>query len=209
MKRFLITALLLLVISISGCLDKPEDYPVEFDYEPVPTPATFNDALRYMEDYSADKRSVGMWAVLNYPDEAIDAVPLLIQNLYYETSPYVRENAAGVLGLLGEEAISAVPDLITVAKNDKSINVQISVSIALGRIASPKAIPTLANNLYDEYNDLSVPSARAIAAITGESFPDAEFQHGYRLDEDGHPLIVLVAQKWWEDEGQFKNWENE
>jgi len=207
MKKVTIVLLFLLGVLLNGCVTNTEDYPVEPVSDPIPTPSTFNDVLLYMEDYSAEKRLTGMWAVLDYPDKADIAIPLLIQNLYYPTAPDIRERAAEILGMLGEKSVSAVPDLISVAKSDTSINVRVEVAVALGNVGDKEAVPTLVNNLYKNHNRLGVASARSIAKITGLGFPEANSQ-GYTLTANGVPSIVVIAQTWWESEGQYQDWDN-
>ena len=190
-----------------GCIPAIEQ-PVELDYEIVSTPSSFDEALAYMEDYSVEKRIEGMWAVINYPDNAEEAIPLLIQNLYYETTPDIRAHAARILGVLGKESIAAVPDLIQVAQNDTSLKVQIEAATALGSISDRKAVPVLAQKMYQDDIELGIVSANAISQITGLKFSEANSQV-YTLDENGVPLVVIAVQTWWEEEGQYQDWSNE
>jgi HEAT repeat protein len=153
-------------------------------------------------------------ALSNFGKEAVEAVPALIQNLHYETTSDVREAAAIALGRLGPDARSAVPDLIGVLQNDNSVNVRSAAAEALGQIGDPLAVPALISVLYEEEvmgrtnMELTIDSAVSIALITGESFPDADSQHGYRLNEEGVPLVVIAAREWWEKEGQHRDWDS-
>ena len=198
---------LLVGLFLTSCISTIEQ-PVELDHKIIPTPSNFDEALDYMEDYSAEKRMEGMWAVINYSDNAEEAIPLLIQNLYYETTPDIRARAAKVLGILGKESIIAIPDLIQIVQNDTSLKVQIEAVTALGSIGDRKAVPVLALKLYQDDIELGIVSANSISQITGLEFLEANSQV-YSLDENGVPLVVIAVQTWWEEEGQYQDWDSE
>jgi hypothetical protein len=194
------------VFASSGCVPRPTPLPSgELEASPVPTPSSLEEAISYMHSYTAEERIVGMWAVLDYRSRALDVIPLITQNLYYQPTDEVRSNAARVLEQLGPIANQAVPDLIDVLQNDSSINVQIDAAAALGTIGDKKAVPILAQQLYQEDRFLSIYFAKSIALITAERFPDADSQGGYRV-RGGVPLIVSAARDWWEKIGQYQNW---
>jgi hypothetical protein len=177
---------------------------VEFETSPVATPSTFQQALLYMKSQSGDERILGMWAILDYPDKNQEALPIIVQNLYYQENSDVRSAAARVLGELGPSATVAVSDLINVMQSDSSSDVKIDTAISLGNIGDQSAVPALAGNLERDYN-LATLSAKSISQITGENFPDSN-SSGFRLNEQGIPLIVIAAREWWEEKGQFLDW---
>jgi HEAT repeat protein len=179
--------------------------PIELELSPVPTPSTFDEAVKYMGGDSQE-RIVGMWATLRYKNKAEEAMLLIIGNMYYVPSSDVRSNAARVLGELGPIAIRAVPDLIKVMQKDESLNVQIDAARSLGKIGDTRALPALAENLYKNNNDLAIYSAKSISLLSGETFTDSDSLGGYRLNEKGIPLIVIAARQWWENVGKYKNW---
>lgn len=200
--------LVLQILALSGCgkLNLPASPPVELEVSPVAKPSSFEQALQYIRSQSIDERLLGMWAVLDYPDEIQEALPIIIQNLNYQQSSEVRSAAARVLGELGPLAKTAVPNLIDVMQTDSVADVRIDVAIALGKIEDTAAVPALAENLnLDKEYDLAAFSAKSIAQITGQSFPDSN-SNGFRVDEQGVPLIVIGAREWWKDKGQFENW---
>jgi len=161
-----------------------------------------------LSSYSAEARIAAALALSKYGKEAVVAVPALIQNLYYESTPDVRRAAAIALGELGPDGQSAVPDLIHVLQADEAVQVRISAAEALGQIRAPSSVPTLAASLYEENTELTIVSSVSIALITGERFPDVDSEHGYRLNEEGIPLIVVSARRWWEQEGKSQNWQD-
>jgi HEAT repeat protein len=195
---------------MSGCVNitTPIAPPVELEVSPIVTPSTFDEALLYMKSNSSEKRVLGMWAVLDYLDETQTALPFIVQNLYYQQDSDVRSAAARVLGELGPLAKLSVTDLLKVMQADPSPDVQVDIAIALGKIGDPMAVPALVDNLHDyKNNNLAAFSARSISQLAGENFPDSNTS-GFSLNEQGVPLIVLAAQNWWLEKGQFQDWEN-
>jgi len=160
-----------------------------------------------------------MDALEKYGDEAYSAVQQLRKNLYYKETSEVRERAAVALGRLGSLAQEAVPDLISVFENDDSPGPVFSAIEALGNLGDSGIVPRLAVALYcdEKFNkqigyiseescrSYATVSAEAICKLTGKHFTDAGGP-GYRISEDGVPYIVLDARKWWEEEGQYKDW---
>lgn len=205
-----LTNLLFLVLTytlaLSGCVrsNAVSAPPVEFEASPAATPSTFQQALVYMKSQSSDERILGMWAILDYPDKSQEALPIIIQNLYYQENSDVRSAAARVLGELGPLATVAVSDLINAMQSDSSSDVKIDTAISLGKIGDRSAVPALAGNLEGDYT-LAALSAKSISQITGENFPDSN-SSGFRLNEQGVPLIVIAAREWWEEKGQFLDW---
>jgi hypothetical protein len=239
MQQF-ITCVTLVSITVSCSVWKP--HPVE-SHVPLPTaPATLPEVIDALLGYSGAARVTAAYALPRFGEEAVVAIPALIQNLHYETTSDVRKAAAFALGELGSGACDAVPDLLNVLHTDDSVNVRRSAAEALGKIGDPLAIPALVGILYEEdilgptptplscthvggaevcdygkeaakwqrINEwLTLDAAIAIALITGEDFPDADSQHGYRLNEQGVLLIVIAARAWWEEKGQFQDWGDE
>lgn len=182
--------------------------PIESDSPPPAAPSTLSEAINYLTAYSAEKRIVAALAIPNFGEEAIIALPQLIQNLYYEINHEVRRSATIAIGFLGQDAHAAVPALLEVATNDNAIQVRRSAAETLGLIGDISAIPVLASLLYTEDIGIRIESAISISKITGGDFPDAASQSGYRLNEEGEALIVIAAQEWWEKEGKFDDWTN-
>jgi hypothetical protein len=194
-------------LALSGCVrsNSVSSPPVELEASPVATPSTFQQALVYMKSQSSDERILGMWAILGYPDKSQEALPIIVQNLYYQQSLDVRSAAARVLGELGPLASTAASDLIKVMQTDSSSDVRVDIAITLGKINNLSAVPALAGNLEEEDYDLAAFSAQSIARLTGENFPDSD-STGFRLNEQGIPLIIIVAREWWNDKGQYSDW---
>jgi HEAT repeat protein len=179
--------------------------------EDLPTPAS--TVAKLIGDVSSEDpgvRLVSIYALGNFGDAAVPAIPALIANLYYEENFEVRKAAAEVLGKLGPLAESALPDLITVLRNrDEYFHARVAAAESLGKINDPGAVPALADALYYEglsgSDGIAITSAKSIARITGEQFRDVD-SLGYALDENGIPLIVLDARNWWQEVGQFQEW---
>lgn len=146
-----------------------------------------------------------MWAVLRYRTRASEALPFIIRGLHYQPTSEVRSNAVRVLEQLGSQAQPAAEDLIIVLQNDAVMTVRADAACALGAIGEKQAVPALAKAIYGDDEDLAVCAARSISLISGESFPDANPQGGYRI-VDGIPLVVSTAREWWEREGRIQDW---
>jgi hypothetical protein len=149
--------------------------------------------------------------VPEFGEAAVAAIPALVENLH-RRSTEVREAAAVALGRLGPDARDAVPDLIGVLRDGVGVHMRIAAADALGRIGEPSSVPALAATLYEEAVfgrssiSLDISCAVSITQITGQSFPDADSQGGYQLDEEGVPLVVIAAREWWESEGIHQAW---
>jgi hypothetical protein len=205
----LIFFVLAYTLALSGCVKSNSvgTSPVELEASPVATPSTFRQALVYMKSQSSDERILGMGAMLNYPDKSQEALPIIVENLYYQENSDVRSAAARVLGELGPLATAAVSDLLTVMQSDSSSDVRIDIAISLGNIGDRRAVPALASNLEKD-NNFAAFSAKSISQITGENFPDSN-SSGFRLNDAGIPLIVIAAREWWNNAGQFEDWPKE
>lgn len=236
---------LLVLVSMTGCGSAVGMHPVERVVALPTAPATLPEIIAALSSDSPGARITAAGALRGFGEEAVAAIPALIQNLHYERHHDVRRAAAIALGELGSEARSAVPALTDVLQSYDAVPVRRAAADALGRIGDSSAVPVLASILYEEviegtceelvsrYPDdcrldsnsrscscggeigrtmghgdegLMVEAAVAIALITGEKFPDADSSGGYRLDEDGVPLIITAAREWWESEGQYQKW---
>jgi len=180
--------------------------PVEATTVPPTVPSTLSEVIDALSSYSAEARITAALALSEYGKEAVVAVPALIQNLHYEANSDVRRAAAIALGELGPDGRSAVSDLTHVLQTDKAVRVRISAAEALGRMDASVSVPALASSLYAEDTELAIVAAVSISLITGEDSPDADSQHGYRVNEEGIPLIVIAARQWWEAEGKDQDW---
>lgn len=186
---------------------------------PYPTAAaTLQELIIDLSSNDPLVRIVSMDALEKYGDEASLAVPQLRMNLYYDDFSEVRWHAAIALGRLGSLAKEAVPDLISVFENDDDPGTVFYAIDALGNLGISSIVPRLATALYcdDMFNkqmvytvdacyDYAISSADAISKLTDEHFTDAGTGM-YTLTEDGTPLIVIDARKWWEEEGQYQDW---
>ena len=199
-----------------------DDSQVSAENSLYPTPAATLSEL--IIDLSSDDplvRVVSIDALEEYGDDASVAVPLLRDNLYYDGFSDVRRSAAIALGRLGELAKDAVPDLISVVENDTAPGVVYAAIEAIGLIGDSSVVPRLAVAFYcddisfyqqrhyysiESCHPVAILSAEAISLLTGEHFTDAGTGRGYVLSEDGTPLILIDARKWWEEVGQYQEW---
>jgi hypothetical protein len=209
----LIFAFILLVTlaSCNGELAKPTPSP-EVETSTLPTPAsTLPDLVKNLASEDMAVRLSSIYALEKYGEEAKVAIPGLIDNLYVNDSD-IRKAAADVLGKLGPSAGSAVPDLMSVLQNDSSYYARVAAANALGLIDDPRAVPSLVTTLFEEQiyqlHTLEITCAESIAKITGEKFTDVGSKGVYTINDDGIPLIVIDAQKWWQEVGQFADWSN-
>jgi len=174
----------------------------------MPTPAS--TLAQLMVDMSSDDaavRLVSTYALEGYGEEAGVAVPLLVVNLHDEDFD-VRRAAAYVLGTLGPIARASLPELVGALQDDPYIHARVEAAEALGSIGDPSAVPALAQSLLDDIGpsyEVSIVCALSIATITGERFENPH-PGAYELNEDGVPLLVVDARKWWESTGRFLNW---
>lgn len=182
------------------------------DPSPSPTaPSTLPELIESLSDSDYRVRLAATYALRDKGPTAKQAVPALITALSDEVGD-VRASSADALGEIGPKAASAVPMLIGVLQSDEFAHARAEAAEALGKIGDPGAVPALANTLWDqeaqeEYSFILIEAAQAIARLTDNSFPDSEpGPHGYRLNEDGIPLIIIAARKWWETEGQYQEW---
>ena len=195
--------LIFMVLFLQGCANPNDPYDVEQVIYPTPA----NNLSDLIEDLNSDDilvQIVSTREIFKYGEAAGEAIPSLINNLHSD-SYELRRVTVALLSEVGESALIAIPDIIWVMKNDKHPNVRTRAVISLGKLGDPRAIPALANNLYQENQKLAILSADAIASITGERFTDAG-RNGYTLNDEGVALILLDAQKWWEEIGQYQDW---
>jgi len=182
------------------------------DPAPLPTaPSTISELISSLSDPDYRIRLVATCALGNMEPAAEPAVPALMAALSDDVSD-IRESAADALGEIGPNAASAVPALIEILRSDDSVHARVSAAEALGKIGDDRAVPALADILWDqeaeeEYISIPIKAAQAIAQLTGNPFPDSEpGPHGYTLNDDGKPLIVIAAREWWEREGRLQEW---
>lgn len=206
-RYFILIGLIFLLFLLSGCNNYQQTPIVEVVY---PTPA--DNLPELIVNLSSDNLLVQIAStreIYKYGKAADAAIPILINNLYADASP-LRISTIVALDEIGEGSIIAVPDLIWVLENDEHPIVRRHTASTLGNLGDSRAIPVLASILYQEdeiFADEFLPMvcADAIARITGENFTDAG-ESGFTLDDEGVPLILLDAKKWWEELGQFQDW---
>ncbi len=92
-----------------------------------------------------------------------------LTNTLTDENPQVRQGAAFGLGILSQEAASAVPHLIATLK-DSDEEVQIAAAIALKRIGQA-AVPALTAALNDEQMSVRAKAAFALGKINAEAVP--------------------------------------
>jgi len=203
------SVLLLLTLLSSACASAnqttppPEIIPADCESSPIaqrPLVDLINDLQRY--DYCV--RLSAARAIAAMGEEASSAVPALTANLYYDGPWEMRSSAAYALGQIGSESQPAVPVLIAALLAD-FVHVQSAAASALGRIGDRSAVPALALALQNESPDVAVGAAEAIAILTGQQFPGLGGP-GYELNDEGVPLIVVAAQKWWDQQGRQEPW---
>jgi HEAT repeat protein len=220
-------AFLLFSVFLSGCVDGlaipssvkttgTKEIAENFTY---PTPAsTLPELIAGLSSDDAMVRKVSIDALGKFGDEAVIAIPQLRENLYYDEWSMVRISAAIAISQLGANAKDAAPDLISVIENDPHPGVVYYAVITLSDIGDASIVPLLANILYCDSKfyegrhysqegclDLAINSAEAIGKLTGEYFTDAGIG-AYTLNDENIPLIVLDAREWWEDKGQYIDW---
>jgi hypothetical protein len=209
--------LIIILLLMAGCTVQGNGVPTQkatgttdiVEYAPPPTPAaTLAELVKNLSDENPKVRVVSAYELKEYGKEAIVALPALRENLFFARYWEVRESAAEALGRLGPDANEAVPDLVSILENmEEIIHVRRAATHALGEIGNTISILSLVPCLYDDdKGDLSIACAEAIGKISGKEFKEAN-TGGYTLDNQGRPLIVLEARKWWETEGQYQDWE--
>lgn len=216
LKLRLLGSLIFLVLLASGCssasstniyvervITPTPDLNFERSIDPTP-PGTLPELIASLASDNAVARIVAAKVLADMGPKAEPAVFALIGNLSYQTNSEVRESAARALGAIGSAAKSAVPQLTTLLLTD-FVNVQSAAAVALGQIGDTSAIPALAQGLNDRYIEVSIESAKSIAILANQEFPDFN-STSYSLDENGVPLIVKAAREWWMHDGQYQNW---
>jgi HEAT repeat protein len=199
-----------MILLVSGCDSTPTTpTPLQEDaVMPLPTaPPSLSERIEILYN-GTDGARLAVLRVLGIERTDSElAIQAIISNLSYNNSE-IRETAAWSLGKIGPSAKSAVPQLGEIMINDTWSGARAEAAESLGLIGCNSAIPYLAMALEDkdQYN-VAINAAKSIARITGEVFPDL-YSRGYSLDKDGVPFIVKAAQEWWQNEGQFAEWED-
>lgn len=176
---------------------------------PLPTaPSTMPDLIASLSDPDYQVRLASIYALMDMGPAAEPAVSALIIVLSDDVSD-VRTAAAYALGGIGPAGASAVPALVQVLRSDEYGHARVAAAESLGRIGDTSAVPILAEVLWDQeaHMSLHIKASQAIAWLTGADFPDCEpGPHGYKLNDEGEPLIVMAAREWWMGEGQYQEW---
>lgn len=104
--------------------------------------------------------------------DVIAALTKSLQKSLGAKEAQTRQRAASCLGLLGEDARKAVPDLVKLMK-DPSEQVRIQASFALGHIgASPdSAVPALVSCLIDASAEVRTTAAEALSHFGTSALP--------------------------------------
>jgi hypothetical protein len=202
----------MILVLLTGCeiITTPNGVAQEVAESVPPTAA--NNLTDLIVNLSSDDpmvRIVSAYALGKYGEKAVVAIPVLIENLSYEDFSDVRRSAAEALGKIGPGAFKAVPNLLSILENEnEAYQVRDSAIRAVGKIGDRASIPVLVSLLYkdDRVSKRLAPiSAMSIAQIVREEFEDSD-DYVFRVNEDGIPLIVIDARKWWEENGQFQEW---
>lgn len=179
---------------------------------PLPTaPSTMPELIISLSAPDYQVRLSAICALRDLGPSAESAVPALIVTLSDDASD-IRIASAEALGEIGPKAALAVPTLVERLRLDDSVHTRVSAAEALGKIGDTSVVPVLASILWEQetretYISIPIKAAQAIALLTGNQFPDsAPGPHGYKMNEEGVPLIITAAQKWWESEGQYQEW---
>jgi len=202
---------MILVILATGCISMPTSPPEpimerDYSFSKYPTlPASIPELIGLLSESGAETRIRAARRLGQYGAGAASAVPALTINLYYDGTYDVREAAAWALGEIGSASSPAVPVLITVMLSNDIVHVRRAAADALGKIGDKSALFALVQVLDDDDTGVSDKAASSIGILASQSFPDME-SDGFRLDENGIPLIVIAAKDWWKKEGQYQNW---
>lgn len=201
----------MIAFCLSGCLSRSVVFGPH-NPSPSPTaPSTIPELIESLSDPNYQVRLVATYALRKMGGAAEQAVPALTATLSDDVSD-VRASAADALGEIGPGAALAVPALIEILRSDDFVHARTSAAKALGKIGDTSAVPALAEILWDQkaqeaYKFIPINAAKAIAWLTDNQFPDSgRGSHGYRVNDDGEPLIVIAAREWWEREGQYQEW---
>lgn len=129
----------------------------------TPRPVTESNIVLLLSQGTYQER-INAISVVYHLDNPAEFLPLLVQNLRYRNGSKVNRTPAYIIGTIGENAVSAGPDLV-VALDDDDIHVQREAAKALGKLSHPSAVPYLVKLLYkDHENSLTARINSAIAA---------------------------------------------
>lgn len=166
-------------------------------------PETLDEAIAVLSNPASDykARIAAIETIPSFSSEAKLAVDVLITQLEYDDVD-VRERSAWVLGEIGSPAKHSVPSLSKLLLNGASVRERRRAAEALGKIGDKSAVPALATVLSE--TAIAVEAAKALGLLTGQQFPGLS-SSGYSV-ENGTPIIVTAARKWWQERGQFMDW---
>jgi hypothetical protein len=176
------------------------------------------------EGLTGDELIQGIYTLEAFAGYASDATPGLIRVMMNPPSqPHrIRQATARALSAISDPG--AVPYLLLVfLSNDEETWVRKSTAIALAYYG-PEAVctvPYLVSLLDSPELDVRVGAAIVISQATGNQFPDSErdnwmyeYQGGgysvgswqFEKNTDGELLIVVAAEEWWHELGQYQEW---
>lgn len=173
-------------------------------------PVTVDSVLPLLRSGIPTERITAALSLYQFDVDPEEAIPILIANLEYDGPHEVRETSAVALGRMSQTAEPAIPELIRVLQQGDLTQVRKAAAWALGEIGHSSAVPYLAGQLYyddqGEYGSLSSASAESAQAIEEILNIDFTDEPEGRLNREGVPFIVIEARKWWETEGQEREW---
>lgn len=170
-----------------------------------PSPNTVSEAIVILSNQSSNytQRLAAIEIIAKSGPKADEAVPTVIENLD-NTDNWVREQSAWALGEIGSTAQPAVQKLCDMLKGNGTVRERRNAAEALQKIGDRSAIPVLAQALNDEA--IAINAARALGFLAKQEFTDLH-STSYKI-ENGVPLIVQDAKRWWEEEGKLLDWSN-
>jgi len=119
------------------------------------------DILKHSQEYHGEESAY--WAIRGI--KLVDEAVRILRNDLKNDDPTVRRDSAKALGYLGNEAVEATTDLITLLTDDW--DVALKASSALDKMGAPKAedIHTLINFLKHENEYIRVGAANALGKM--------------------------------------------
>ncbi|RMF77316.1 MAG: TIR domain-containing protein [Chloroflexi bacterium] len=164
---------------------------VQHDYPDVRVQAALKLAQR--TNYRDTRAVAGLLEALQHDDRTIRRrsarafrrinTPVAVSGLMGaldDTAAKVRESAAYALGEIGDA--SAVPMLVEVLRNDRSVAVRIAAAEALGKIGHADAVPELIEHLTDDER-------------LSDTMPVSEYA-AMSLEQIGTPDALAALEQW-------------